>query len=163
VNTFDVRVHAIRRRNDRRRPFELRWHVGPTAKSRSFLTRGLADSYRAELVRAARKGLAFDPATGEPATWAAPSTPVITWYQHATIYTDMKWPHLAAHSRASLAEALASLTPALTKATRRRPSAKTLRAALYQHAFNPRQRHDTPGSEAGALAWLERPRCPSRA
>jgi hypothetical protein len=43
-------------------------------KSRSFITRGLADSYRAELVRAARSGLAFDPATGEPSSWAAPAT-----------------------------------------------------------------------------------------
>jgi hypothetical protein len=30
------------------------------------MTRGLADSYRAELVRAARQGLAFSPVTGEP-------------------------------------------------------------------------------------------------
>ena len=41
---------------------------GPPAadRSKSFITRALADSYRAELVRAARKGLEFDPATGEP-------------------------------------------------------------------------------------------------
>lgn len=37
MNTFDVRVHDIHRRSDRRHPFELRWHVGATAKSRSFL------------------------------------------------------------------------------------------------------------------------------
>lgn len=162
MNTFDVRVHAIRRRTDRRRPFEVRWHVGATAKSRSFLTRGLADSYRAELVRAARKGLAFDPATGEPAAWAAPRAPAITWYQHAISYADMKWPHLAAHSRASLADALATITPALTRpAARRRPSARTLRAALYQYAFNPRQRQKGPDSAAaGALAWLERASVP---
>jgi len=35
----------------------------------SFLTRGLAESYRAELVRAARQGREFDPATGEPVSW----------------------------------------------------------------------------------------------
>jgi integrase len=161
VNTFDVRVHAIRRRKDRRRPFELRWHIGATAKSRSFLTRGLADSYRAELVRAARKGLAFDPATGEPAFWAAPRPVTVSWYQHAINYTDMKWPHLAAHSRASLADALATLTPAITKPARQPPSARTLRAALYQHAFNPRQRGSALDSAAsGALAWLERTSLP---
>jgi integrase len=161
VNTFDVRVHAIRRRADRRRPFEVRWHVGATAKSRSFLTIGLADSYRAELVRAARKGLAFDPATGEPAAWAAPSPPTVTWYQHAIGYADMKWPHLAAHSRASLAEALATVTPAITRPARRQPSARTVRAALYRHAFNPRHQYDVLDcAAADALAWLERSSLP---
>jgi hypothetical protein len=35
------------------------------------MSQALADSYRAELVRAARKGAGFDPATGEPESWAA--------------------------------------------------------------------------------------------
>jgi hypothetical protein len=61
MSAFDVRLHAIRRRPDRRRPFEVRWHAGGRARSRSFITRGLADSYRAELIRAARKGLDFTP------------------------------------------------------------------------------------------------------
>ncbi len=59
MDVFDVRVYGIRRRPDRRRPFEVRWHAAGRARSRAFLTRGLADSYRAELVRAARKGLEF--------------------------------------------------------------------------------------------------------
>jgi hypothetical protein len=61
----------------------------------------------------------------------------VTWYQHAAAYAAMKWPTLAAHSRASVAEALATVTPALTRATRARPPAAQLRTALYQHAFNP--------------------------
>ncbi len=67
MNGFDVRVHAIRRRSDRRSQFGVRWHAAGRARSRSFITRGLADSYRAELVRAARQGREFDPrTTGEP-------------------------------------------------------------------------------------------------
>ena len=62
MNPFDVHVFAIRRR-DARRPFEVRWRAAGHDKSKSFITRALADSYRAELVRAARKGLEFDPAT----------------------------------------------------------------------------------------------------
>ena len=27
MNAFDVRIYAIRRRKDRRRPFEVRWHA----------------------------------------------------------------------------------------------------------------------------------------
>lgn len=67
VDVFDVRIYGVRRTRDRRRPFEVRWRVPGRDRSRSFISRGLADSYRAELVRAARKGVAFDSDTGEPA------------------------------------------------------------------------------------------------
>ena len=70
MNGFDVRVFAIRRRPGRE-TFEVRWRVAAPGKSRSFMTRAPADSYRAELIRAARRGLEFDPATGEPVIWAA--------------------------------------------------------------------------------------------
>jgi hypothetical protein len=52
VNRFDVSVYAIPRRTGRRRPFEVRWQAAGRSRSKSFLTRKLADSYRAELVRA---------------------------------------------------------------------------------------------------------------
>jgi hypothetical protein len=101
------------------------------------MTCGLADSYRAELVRAARRGLEFDPATGEPAMWAGPARPTATWHAHAVAYVAMKRPALSAHSRASLADALATITPALTRNTPGRPPPALLRAALYARAFNP--------------------------
>ncbi len=130
MSRFDVSVYAIRRRRDRRRPFEVRWRAAGRTRSRSFLTWALAESYRAELIRAARQGLEFDPATGEPALWAGPEPVTVTWYQHAVAYAAMKLPSLAAHSRASLAEALATVTPALTEPAPGRPSATALRSAL---------------------------------
>jgi integrase len=161
MNAFDVRVHAIRRRADRRHPFEVRWHAGGRARSRSFTTRRLADSYRAELVRAARMGQAFCPATGEPALWAAPQPPAVTWYSHAVTYMDARWPQLAAHSRASVADALATVTPALTRSAAHPPSAHALRTALYRHAFNPQRRASEPDAVTeAALAWLERASLP---
>jgi hypothetical protein len=138
VNGFDVSVHAIRRRAGRRKPFEVRWRAAGRSRSKSFITRKLADSYRAELVRAARMGLEFDPLTGEPTPWNIPEPPTVSWYQQATAYAVMKWPSLAAHSRASLADALATITPALARPdARRRPDARELRTVLYQYAFNP--------------------------
>jgi hypothetical protein len=138
VNRFDVSVYAIRRRAGRRRPFEVRWRAAGRSRSKSFITRRLADSYRAELVRAARTGLDFDPLTGEPSAWNLPEPATVTWYQQATAYAAMKWPSLAAHSRASLAEALATVTPALTRPDARdRPDPRELGTALYQYAFNP--------------------------
>jgi integrase len=157
MEAFDVRVFAIRRRPGRS-TFEVRWRAAGRDRSRSFATRALADSYRAELVRAARQGQAFDPATGQPASWAAP--PPVTWYQHAVAYAQMKWPHLAPHSRSSVADALATITPLLTTPTTRRPPARVLRAALYQHAFNPHQPQTPDPAAARALAWIERTSLP---
>jgi hypothetical protein len=117
------------------------------------MSRALADSYRAELVRAARRGLAFDPATGEPGSRAAPGPEPVTWYRHAVAYAEMKWPHLAPHSRASLADALATVTPLLTREAGRRPPAPALRAALYGHAFNARRRCGAPGPETRPARW----------
>ena len=60
------------------------------------MTRALTDSHRAEPVRAARRGAGFNPATGEPAAWAAPEPVTVSWYQHAVAYAEMKRPHLFA-------------------------------------------------------------------
>ena len=79
----------------------------------------------------------------------------MTWYQHAAAYAAMKWPALAAHSRASVAEALATVTPALTRATRVRPPATQLRTALYQHAFNPARTATSDEATARMLTWAE--------
>ena len=159
MSRFDVGMYAIRRRG-RRRPFEVRWRAAGRARSRSFLTRALAESYRAELVRAARLGLEFDPATGEPVLWAGPGPVAVTWYQHAVAYAAMKWPSLAAHSRASLAEALATVTPALTGPAPGRPPAAALRAALYGYAFNPARAAAADEATARVLAWAEKASLP---
>ena len=154
MSAFDVRIHAIRRRPDRRRPFEVRWHAGGRARSRSFITRALADSYRAELIRAARQGLDFNPGTGEPAAWDTPEAATISWLEHAAAYAAMKWPLAAACTRAGIADALATITPALLTPGRGGPPAAVLRAALYEHAFNPSRAGTDPSPPATvALAW----------
>jgi hypothetical protein len=50
MNSFDGRVFAIRRRLGRR-VFEVRWRVAGCDKSRSFITRALADSLWASEIR----------------------------------------------------------------------------------------------------------------
>ena len=161
MNGFDVSVYAIRRRAGRRRPFEVRWRAAGRSKSKSFITRKLADSYRAELVRAARMGQEFDPLTAEPTSWNLPEPAKVTWYEEATAYAAMKWPSLAAHSRASLAESLATVTPVLTRSGERdRPDQRELRTVLYQHAFNPARPPD-PGSPAERiLDWAQQASLP---
>jgi len=161
MNSFDVSMYAIRRRTDRRRPFEVRWRAAGRSRSKSFITRRLADSYRAELVRAARMGLDFDPLTGEPTEWNLPEPAIVTWYEEATAYAVMKWPSLAAHSRASLAEALATVTPALTRpGGRDRPGPRELRTALYRHAFNPARPAEPGSTAAQILNWAQQASLP---
>jgi hypothetical protein len=153
MSAFDVRIHAIRRRPDRR-PFEVRWHAAGRARSRSFITRALAEGYRAELIRAARRGLDFSPGTGKPASWATPEPATISWLDHAAAYAAMKWPLAAAHTRAGIADALATITPALLTPGRGGPPAAVLRRALYGHAFNPARAGADPGPPATvALGW----------
>jgi hypothetical protein len=161
LNKFDVSVYAIRRRAGRRRPFEVRWRAAGRSKSKSFITRKLADSYRAELVRAARMGLDFDPLTGVPTAWNLPEPAIVTWYEEAAAYAVMKWPSLAAHSRASLAEALATVTPALTRpGARDRPDQRELRTVLYKHAFNPARPADPGSPAAQILDWAQQASLP---
>ena len=83
----------------------------------------------------------------------------VTWYQHAAAYAAMKWPGLAAHSRASLADALATVTPALTRTAAGRPPAAALRTALYQHAFNP-ARPAADAATARVLDWVQQASLP---
>ena len=154
-------VYAIRRRPARRQPFEVRWQAADRSRSKSFITRKLADSYRAELVRAARMGLDFDPLTGEPAGWNLPEPATATWYQEATEYAAMKWPSLAAHSRASVAEALATVTPVLVRPdARQRLDPRELRMVLYQHAFNPARLAEPDNPAAQILDWARQASLP---
>jgi hypothetical protein len=97
-------------------------------------------------------GLDFDPLTGEPAAWNLPEPATVTWYQEATEYAAMKWPSLAAHSRASVAEALATVTPVLVRPdARQRPDPRELR--MYQYAFNPARAAEPDSPAAQILDW----------
>jgi hypothetical protein len=56
---------GMRTRTRGRKAFEVRGRVAGCGKSGSSTTRALVDSYRAELIRAARQGRAYDPSTGD--------------------------------------------------------------------------------------------------
>lgn len=86
-----------------------------------------------------------------------PGAATTSWLEHEAAYAGMKWPLAAAHTRAGIADALATITPALFTPGRGRPPAAVLRAALYGHAFNPARTGTDPGpAAAAALAWARR-------
>jgi hypothetical protein len=81
----------------------------------------------------------------------------VTWLEHASRYATMKWPQVAAHTRAGIADALATITPAVITGGRGQPPASLLRAALYGWAFNPSRADSQPPLQiADALAWARR-------
>ncbi|MFD5104612.1 tyrosine-type recombinase/integrase [Streptomyces cinereoruber] len=162
--TYDVDIWSIRQRKGRPKPFELRWRVGERPHSRSFKLKPQAEGRQSELLAALRNREQFDEETGLPASeLEALTTP--TWYEHATAYVLMKWPKAAAKHRASIAETLATITPAFASSSRGAPKPPVLRKALYGWAFRAvrdsegtlRLRHqveEPPADVAAALAWI---------
>jgi hypothetical protein len=79
----DVAVYGLQRRKGDRigRPWVVRWHVDGRQRSRSFRVRVEAERYRTGLLVAQQAGEPFDPATGEPETWAPQpaDTPLHEW------------------------------------------------------------------------------------
>jgi integrase len=153
--SHDVHVWKLAVRKNRRRGHGVRWTVAGNEFSKWFTTRALADNHRAGLLRATRQGEAFDTESGLPES-AVREQQSVTWFDLACRFVDMKWPQLAARSRMSIADALATVTPALVTTSRGIPEPQVLRAALYGWAFNKESRAACePGTEiATAITWI---------
>jgi hypothetical protein len=80
----------------------------------------------------------------------------VTWYERPCRYAVLKWPKAAAKTRASTADALTTVTPALVRPNAvGRPSTETLRRALIDWAFSPpRRQHEKPADISAALDWI---------
>jgi integrase len=115
----------------------------------------LAESFRASLITAARKGEGFDTDSGLPESMERKRRNV-SFYQHAAEFTAAAWPAAAAKSRVSIIEALARVVPVVTRDLAGKPDPDVLRRALRKqlnqggHAGQPDQ------DEAKAIAWLAR-------
>src|SRR4051812_14557454 len=105
--TFDVRVWGVKKipsSRERARKgeatYRLRWSVGGQRRSVNFATAALAESERAALLSAARRGEAFDVETGLPVSkLPTPRAVKHRWWDWALTYVDLKWPTLAPNSR----------------------------------------------------------------
>jgi integrase len=161
-------VWDIRRNKSSRKPsYEVRWTVEGRQKSRSFATKALADSFRADLLSAMKAGDSFEIASGLPESMLRVRDSM-TWYEFARAYVAMKWPHAAAKSRDSMTDALATATPVLCADRPGRPSPEVLRRALRSHGLRPpvpdqgdgEEDERPPADVAAALRWLKRSSVP---
>ncbi|MFD0435590.1 tyrosine-type recombinase/integrase [Streptomyces chartreusis] len=160
--SYTVKIWAIRKR-DYRKPYQLRWKVGARPHSESFLTLGLADSRRAQLITAAREGEPFDVDSGLPKSMVDKKRD-ISWYEHARKYIAMKWDDSPGNTRRTLAEAMATVTPAFVKDTKGMPDARVVRRALYSWAFNKnRWDEEVPADVVKVLDWFGRKSLPMSA
>ena len=162
MDSYDVRFWDIKRigGNGTGSRFRVRWAVDSREHCKSFKARPLADGFLTGLKDAVRDRRPFNPRTGLPDADTTKGE-MITWYEHARAYTEAKWPNLAPVSRRSVAEALVTVTIALTAKERGAPDAKVLRQALFAWAFNPATRDTSPPAEiAAALDWATRASLP---
>jgi integrase len=162
MDSYDVRFWDTRKIADNASGgrYRVRWAVNGQEHCKSFKNKTLADGFLDDLKDAARDRRPFSPRTGLPAAESTEGEQV-TWYEHARSYAEAKWPNLAPVSRRSVAEALVTVTVALTAKERGAPEARVLRRALFAWAFNPATREaDPPRDIALALGWAARASLP---
>jgi integrase len=140
--------------------YRVRWAVDGQEHCKSFKNKTLADGFLDGLKDAARDRRPFSPRTGLPAAGTAGGE-TVTWYEHARAYAEAKWAALAPVSRRSVAEALVTVTIALTGKDKGAPEPRVLRRALFGWAFNPTTRETDPPREiTTALGWAARASLP---
>ena len=157
--SYDLSFWAIEKR-DRPKPYRVRWSVAGRRPpfSHSFLTVELAESFKADLKKAAQRGERFDEATGLPDSMLRKDRD-ITWYEHAQEYAAARWKGSAGNSRRSIVESLTRVTPVLVRNLRGAPDPDILRAALRKD-FNHGQPAALAPDETRAIAWLKRASLP---
>src|SRR5262245_12392637 len=159
TTTYDVRIYKTEVWKGKwTTTYYVRWKAGVRPWKEPFKTRALADSFRSELVAAARRGEAFDVTTGRPVS-AVRAENAESWYEFACSYIDMKWSRAAGKSRMGNADTLATVTSALLLSTGPGcPPPDVLRRALYGWPFNTRSRTSgpAPAELRPVITWIER-------
>ncbi|MFC3994574.1 tyrosine-type recombinase/integrase [Nocardiopsis sediminis] len=164
----EVEFWEPRKRENRSKPWELRWRVDDRVKSKSFKTKALAQNREKALHAAARDGEAFDPVTCEPVSWLRSAE---TFFAHAIAFTQARWVDSAPKTRSNRSEMLMRLilahvdakkvkktpAPASDLAVRRAIvnyglSFTVAENASGQRTAEPRKR---PAEVARILAWVE--------
>jgi integrase len=154
--TYDVRIYKTEvYRGARVSSYRVRWKTGQQDWRRTFRNAAQADVFRAELLAAARKGEAFNPATGEPVSWQRVEAGV-SWYDFTCAYVDMKWKNASAKYRRAIAQALSSATVAMLADGRGKPDGQVLRSVLINWGYNTKQRAHAPDDATDVMAWLAR-------
>lgn len=156
--TYDVKFWEIRRNASSKTPsYEVRWKVGGKQKSKTFRTKALADNFLSALRQAAKKGEAFDIATGlSESILGQEKDAGLSFLDFARSFMASRWLHSAARTRETDTYALLSLIPTLVKDLPGKPADEELRAVLRDYALLPESRRgDLAANRVPALRWIE--------
>lgn len=153
VRIYKTDVYQSRKKNGRN-TYWVRWKVAQRSFKEPFGTAALAESFRSELVAAARRGEAFRLSDGLPVSKSRLDSDM-GWYEFACAFVDMKWPRAAATTRRTHAEAMTTLTVAMLSDRRGKPGDKLIRSALSRWGFNTAQRSEGPDAVRDVLNWVQ--------
>jgi hypothetical protein len=158
LTTYNVRIWKTEVYKGKRvTSHYVRWSVETKRFRESFRTRAQAESFRAALMAAARKGEAFYVSSGLPVSMRQ-TQQNMSWYEFACDYVDAKWPKSAATTRRTVPEAMTAVTCSMLTTDRGRPDGVQLRFALKRFAFNTGRRDGSnqPRQVTEALSWASR-------
>ena len=110
MTSYDVRIYAIETRRGLTTGYRVRWTVAGKRFDETLAAKGLAESYRAVLITAARHGEAFSADTGLPESLERERRDV-SFYAHCLEFAGMAWPMVSAKSRSSIVESLTCVIP----------------------------------------------------
>ncbi len=144
MDSYDIRFWDIKKLgNGTGARYRVRWAVDGREHCKSFKARLLADGFLTKLKDAIRDGQPFNPRPGLPEAEVTEEE-LISRYAHARAHTEVKWANPAPVSRRSIAEALVTVTIALSEKEPGAPEPRVLGQALFAWAFNPATRDITP-------------------
>ena len=121
MTSYDVRIYAIETRKGRTTHYRVRWTVAGKRFGETFAGKGLAESYRAALITAARRGEPFSTGTGLPGSLERERRDV-SFYAHCLEFAAVAWPMVSAKSRISIVESLACVIPVVVTPNGAAPS-----------------------------------------
>ncbi|HEY3867161.1 MAG TPA: tyrosine-type recombinase/integrase [Actinocrinis sp.] len=165
--TYDVKVLTIEKRKNaagKVTSYRVHWTVDGERWKESFPNAAQADSFRSDLIAAARRGEAFRTDTGRPASHAR-KAPGPTWYTFALSYVDSKWPYASPNHRRGISESVIDATEVLLLDKDGKPDGAQLRDAMRWATSVRVQSQDSepPYQFTAALRWLERNTVPMTA
>ncbi|MGH8879020.1 MAG: tyrosine-type recombinase/integrase [Stackebrandtia sp.] len=154
--TYQVQFWKLKHATGRRRPWGVRWVTGGREHSEWYSTKALAESFRAELVRSARAGEAFDTRSGLPLSIVRQRS-ARTLFELSVAFVDWTWPRSPGNTRKSIVTSLAAVVPLFTRQLDHPPPAAELQRLLSSRVL-PLGRRNEPltAEEQAAISWLRR-------
>jgi hypothetical protein len=153
--TRDVRrPWKIGKANSKTRPYMVRSVVAGNVITLTFATFALADGFRSDLIQAMSRGETFDIATGLPLSMLKTET-VRTWLDFCRAYVSVRWEGVAAKTRDSITDSLATAAVVMVEDGRDRPGIRELRTAFLWAVLPANADTEAPDELAAALRWLQ--------